>query len=262
MNPMHCDRAPKARRLLAAALLLLGGLAGSAAHAAQFSLNQTRVHLRAGHAVETLVLTNQEAQAVSFEVEVKRWRQDDQGAWQLVPSDALLVHPLILTVPAGQQARLRIGTLSPGVVDEEAYRVELQQLPGPAAEQAVQIQMLTRLSIPVFLQPPAAKAEPALDVAAIDGDSAQLTLRNTGSAYLAPRDAVLRVLDADGQRVHEHKLAVGYTLAGAQLRLSVPLPANVCTRAHRVELSLGQAVPPEIPPLEAPVADSARRCGR
>jgi fimbrial chaperone protein len=178
-----------------------------------------------------------------------------------VPTDALLVHPLILTVPAGQQARLRIGTLSPGVVDEEAYRVELQQLPGPAAEQAVQIQMLTRLSIPVFLQPQAAKAEPALAVAGIDA-TAQLILRNTGSAYLPPHDAVLRIFDADGQRLHEHKLAVGYTLAGAQLRLSVPLPASACARAHRVELTLGQAAPLEIPPLEAPVADSARRCGR
>lgn len=262
MNPMHRDRGPKARRLLAAALLLLGGLAGSAAHAAQFSLNQTRVHLHAGHAVETLVLTNQEAQAVSFEVEVKRWRQDDQGAWQLVPSDALLVHPLILTVPAGEQARLRIGTLSPGVVDEEAYRVELQQLPGPAAEQAVQVQMLTRLSIPVFLQPPAAKAAPALEVVAIDGDSAQLALRNTGSAYLAPHDAVLRVFDAGGQRLHEARLAVGYTLAGARLRLDAPLPASVCPRAQRVELTLGQATPQESAPLQAPVADSARRCAR
>ena len=63
MTPMHRDRGPRARRLLAAALFLLGGLAGTAAHAAQFSLNQTRVHLRAGHAVETLVLTNQEVGA-------------------------------------------------------------------------------------------------------------------------------------------------------------------------------------------------------
>jgi fimbrial chaperone protein len=228
------------------------------ASAAQFGLNQTRLHLSRGHAVETLVLTNQEDQAVSFEVEVKRWRQDEQGRWQLAPSDALLVHPLILTIPAGQQARLRVGSLSPNVAQEEAYRVELQQLPGAVAADTVQIRMLTRLSVPVFLQPPAAKAAPALDVRGIADRSLQLTVRNTGTAYLAPHDTTLRVFDAQGRSLHEGKLTVGYTLAGAQLHVATALPAGACARAARVELTLDKA----LPPLDAPIADSVRRCSR
>lgn len=245
------------RVLLVAAWLALGCAAGGAG-AAQFSLNQTRVHLHNGHAVETLVLTNAERQTVNFEVAVKRWRQDADGRWQLTPTDALVVHPLILSVPAGAQARLRIGTLSPSVADEEAYRVELQQLPDAVRNEAVQVQMLTRLSVPVFVQPPAAKPLPVLAVTTVDAAAAQLVVRNEGSGYLAPQDAKLRVVDAQGRSVHEGRLAIGYVLPGAQLRVVVKLPVGACTRAHRIELMLDKP----LPPLEASLAASVRQCGR
>lgn len=255
---MDIQRRPRARLALRACVCLLALCAAGLAGAAQFSLNHTRVHLHRGHAVETLVLGNEEAQPLSFEVEIKRWRQGPEGRWELSPSDALVVHPLILTVPAGGQARLRIGTLSPSVAAEEAYRVELQQLPATSADEAVQIRMLTRISVPVFVQPPAAKPELALTGVALEAAGVRLDLRNGGSGYQAPGDATLRVFDAAGQRLHESRLAVGYALAGAHLRLTAPIPAAACARAARIELALDAP----LRTLAAPVAAGVRRCGR
>lgn len=255
---MNSRRRQFARRVLLVAAWLALGCAVGVAGAAQFSLNQTRVHLHNGHAVETLVLTNAEQQTVNFEVAVKRWRQDADGRWQLTPTDALVVHPLILSMPAGAQARLRIGTLSPSVAAEEAYRVELQQLPDAARSEAVQVKMLTRLSVPVFVQPPAAKPQPVLAVTTVNATAAQLVVRNEGSGYLAPQDAKLRVVDAHGRSVHEDRLPIGYVLPGGQLRFVVKLPVGACARAHRIELTLDKP----LPPLEASLAASMRQCGR
>lgn len=246
-----------ARRALLAGAWLALCCAPGAVGAAQFSLNQTRVHLDARHPVETLVLTNQEARAVSFEVETRRWRQAPGGAWELEPSDDLLVHPLILTLPAGGQARLRIGSLSPAVAAEQAYRVELQQLPDAARGDGVEIRMLTRLSVPVFLQPSGAQPRARLEVAGLDGDGLRFDIANAGSAYLAPQPARLRVLDAQGRALHEAPLTVGYALAGARLAVTAAVPAAACARARRIELVLEEPTPP----LDAPIADSVRRCG-
>lgn len=252
----------KSQRRLARRALLAGAWLGlccatAVVGAAQFSLNQTRVHLDARHPVETLVLTNQETRPVSFEVETKRWRQDADGAWQLVPSDALLVHPLILTIPAGGQARLRIGTLAPAVAAEEAYRVELQQLPDAARSEGVEIKMLTRISVPVFLQPRDAQAKAALGATGIDPRGVRFVLANDGTGYFAPQEARLRLKDAHGRPLYEERIALAYALAGARLPVTAAVPAHACTRARRLELILDEASPP----LDAPIADSDRRCG-
>lgn len=239
-------------------LVAVGLLAGAVgfASAARFSLNPIRVHLGAGHPVETVVLGNQEDHPLSFEVQVKRWTQGADGAWTLEPSDDLVVHPLIVSVAAGGEARLRIGTLSPTTAGEQAYRVELQQLRDPAtAAEGAQIRMLTRISLPVFVQPRGAKAELALAVASPAAAKLGLSLRNAGSAYVPPGVATLRVLDGDGRVVHQGKLTLGYLLAGAQLPVATAWPAGACGRAARVELTTAEGAN-----LHADVPADLRRC--
>ena len=247
-----------ARALFAAAALAAAG----SAVAAQFSVNPTRVHLERERAVETVVLGNAQQQPLSFEVEVKRWTMAADGRWQLQPSDELVVHPLVFTVPPGGQARLRVGTLSTDAAGERAYRIELQQLPGEGAESGVQVELLTRVSVPVFVQPPGAEARPALSEPVLADGGLRLQLVNSGNHYLPPQQARLRLLDADGRPQHEAEVEVGYVLAGARLPLTVPaVPAAACARTTQVELQLqGDSLGTGRTVL-APLPPGARRCG-
>ena len=244
-------------RRFATAFLALGSLAlAGLASAAQFSLSMTRIHLDASHAVETVAFTNQEDKAVAFEVQVKRWRQAADGTWQLVPDDSsLVVHPLILRVEPGATQRLRVGSLSPTVSEEQAFRIELNELPDRNAKQINGIRMLARVSVPVFVQPAGAKSALAIVVDSLGTHDARLTLRNAGSAYSAPGEAKLRILDAAGKTLQEDPLTAPYVLAGAQSPMLVKLAGNACARAASVELVL-----PDAAPLAAPVAPGARRC--
>jgi fimbrial chaperone protein len=243
-----------ARAAAMAALGLMGCIAGFAS-AAQFSLSLTRIHLGASHPVETVVLANQEPRDLAFEVHVQRWHQKADGEWELVPSDALVVHPLILRVPEGGDARVRIGSLSPSVTAEEAYRVELQELPERTALAGGQIRMLTRVSVPVFVEP--AKAKPALSLSttAVASSGVDVVLHNGGTAYAPPSPAVLRVRDANGRSLHEANVTTNYVLAGAQWPLHAALPSTACARAATIELTVGDAAP-----IIAPVAPGTRRC--
>lgn len=240
---------------LCGAVGLLAGAVGLAS-AARFSVNLTRVHLGVGHPVETVVLGNEEPRPLSFEVQVKRWTQGADGAWALAPSNDLVVHPLIVTVAAGGEARVRIGTLSPGTAGEQAYRVELQQLRNPdGAAGGSQIHMLTRISLPVFVEPRGAKPALALDVVSPAAAKLGLSLRNTGSAYAPPGVATVRVFAGDGRVVHESKLTLGYVLAGAQLPVATAWAAGACRRAERVELTTAEGAT-----LRAGIPADLRRC--
>ena len=239
---MRSFRTRSAAAFVALGLLTLAGLAS----AAQFALDMTRIHLSAGHAVETMTVTNQEQTPLIFEVAVKRWRQDDKGDWQLVPEEGdLVVHPLIL----------RIGSLSPTVSAEAAYRIELTEVPDRTQQKAGSVMMRSRVSVPVFVQPPNPKAALALSVDSIDAHAVHLRLRNTGTAYSPPGEATFRIRDSTRKVLHEATLTPNYVLAGAQWPLEAKIPGNACTRAASVELQLAGAAP-----LVAELAPGTRRC--
>jgi len=245
----------RALRAVACACAAFAACVGTAA-AAEFSLNPTRVHLDRARAVETLVLGNADPLPLSFEASVKRWTMGADGSWELQPSDDLVVHPLVFTVQPGEQVRLRVGTLKPEAGVERAYRVELQQL--PRGSEGMAIEVLTRVSVPVFIQGPSRAPAAAVSVASFGAGGLQLTLANTGSQYLPPQDARLRLLDASGHSLAELPLTVGYVLAGARLPLPAqPVAASVCAQAAQVELEL----PESAGTLVAPLPGSLRRCG-
>ena len=243
-------------RRIATAFLALSGLSlAGLASAAEVGLSTTRIHLDASHPVETIGVTNRDAEPTSFEVHVQRWRQDADGEWQLVPDEGLVVHPLIVTMQAGETARVRVGSLSPSVAEEAAYRIELAELPDRAKQSSGTVRMLARISIPVFVQTKNPKAALGVSVDALQAHDARLVLRNTGTAYSPPQGGKLRIVDADGKTLQESDITTPYVLAGAQSPLASKLSGNACARAARVELVLDNAAP-----IAVPVAPGARRC--
>jgi fimbrial chaperone protein len=246
----------RSRTRAASAVLALTCIAGLAS-ASQFNVGITRILLGADHPVETEVLTNQEARDVSFEVHVTRWKQLADGTWDLQPTDALLVHPLIVRMPKDGQARIRVGTLSPSVATEEAYRVEFRELPDRTPAANGQVRMLTNVSVPVFVQPANAKADLSMTVAGIDTKTLDLAFRNDGTGFAPPAPAKLRILDANNRPLHDGDATTVYVLAGAQAPMHAQVPASVCARAASVELTIGNAKP-----LVAAIAPGVRRCVR
>lgn len=226
------------------------------ATAAQFTLAPTRVHLAPGQVAQTLVLGNEDEREVSFELSYQHWRMDVAGQWLLEDSDDLILHPQIVTVPGNGKAVIRVGTLRANVAQEDAYRIQMQELPGEHNAQGAAVTMLTRLSVPVFVQ--VAKPLLALELAdaALSADAVSVTLRNSGNRYLSPEDAQLIVRDGEGAVLHEDTLGVPYLLVGAQLRLTRPLPATACRSAQVIVLLFAEAKLE----LSVPVAAGNRQC--
>ncbi|PIQ38460.1 MAG: hypothetical protein COW59_01615 [Lysobacterales bacterium CG17_big_fil_post_rev_8_21_14_2_50_64_11] len=255
--PTRAAIAARVRLLVLALLAAPGVLVPFTALAAQFTLAPTRVHLAPGQVAQTLLLGNEDDREVSFELSYQHWRMDDAGQWLLEDSDDLILHPQIVTVPGNGRAVIRVGTLRSNVAQEEAYRIQMQELPGELGSQGVAVTMLTRLSVPVFVQ--VRKAQLALELAdpVLGADRIAVGVRNSGSRYLSPEDARLIVRDGAGTVLHEDTLGVPYLLVGAQLRLTRPLPATVCRNAQVITLLFAEAKLE----VSVPVVAANRQCG-
>lgn len=212
--------------LLVALACALGGV--TTLHAADFTVSPTRVELGERASTQTLTLGNPGERALGFEVDAQLWTQDEAGEWVLEPATDLVVHPRLLQIEPGGRATLRVGFLDAPPTGERAYRIHISQLPNPAGVPDGAVQMLTRVSLPVFVQ--ARPGQPELQLVSanwLDG-RLQLRLRNGGNRYQPPTPGVLRVLDAAGGEAARVERTLGYVLAGAPLVIEQDGLGNAC----------------------------------
>ena len=214
-------------------------LFASGGHAAEFQLTPTRVRLDPKHLVDTVVVGNSGTAPLRFEVSVKRWRMAPDGRWLLEPSDDLIVHPLLLDIAPGDRARLRVGQLSPSQDPAEIpYRIELdEQAIGPNESNGVR--MLTRISLPVFVEGGGSGAPAAsLQSPQWHGDALAFELHNGGDRYLPPQALDIQLRGANGTVLAKQSLQGNYVLAGATLPLRMHLPQALCDRANELRVHL------------------------
>ncbi|MCE5232341.1 MAG: fimbria/pilus periplasmic chaperone [Mizugakiibacter sp.] len=224
----------------AAAVLALGAGVGTAT-AANFSINPLRVELGSRHQAEMLLLHNDGTSPLRLQVETTRWTMDAAGAWQTVPTDELIATPLLLEIAVDGSAQLRVGTLAPVTETERAYRLLINELPGDddAADGQVHLRVLTRVSLPVFIEPAGAKVAPRLAGARFEQGRLRLDLANTGSRRMDPQTAGVTLLDANGHKLFAKDVSAGYVLAGATLPVQLAAPAEACRQARTVRVHLG-----------------------
>lgn len=144
-------------------LLICCALFAQPALAAGFQVLPTRAQLDAEQRVFALTLSNSSNRDASIQLELMEWSQPD-GQDQYEPTSELLATPPIFTVPAGERQIIRIGLRRPPERSKElSYRLFLQELPPPTPEGFHGLQVVLRMSIPVFVAPAAGAASHNLE---------------------------------------------------------------------------------------------------
>lgn len=209
----------------------------SAAAAATFSVNPTRVFLSASVRSSLVSLKNETDRPLRFQLSVVSWNQDANGQMQTAPTDDVVCFPTLLTLQPREERKIRVGvTTSPGDV-ERTYRLFVEELPpleGPETPGGVA--MLTKLGIPVFLQPARAVARAELRNLAVKDGRFRFDLRNTGTVFFLPQSVRIRALDGSGVSVADLKADAWYVLAGGVRSFDIELPAAACGRLRSLEV--------------------------
>ena len=189
-------------------------VAGHTICAQGLSVMPVNVFLSPGQKTATVSVTNSGEKPTSIQIRAYDWSQtkDDD---ELAASKLVVVSPPLITIaPATTQVVRLILRQSPAGNSEATYRLILDQIPGPNEPGVVQ--MVLRLSIPVFAAP-AAKAAPRVQFhLERDGEKLFLVGVNSGQSHEAIRDISVTV--SDGRKLNANSKASPYVLAGVTRR--------------------------------------------
>ena len=203
-----------------------------AVFASTFSVSPVQVNLSPGSPSALLTVGNDSQETLRFQVSAFAWDQDTHGRIVLSPTRDVVFFPMMLTLAPGERRRIRVGSTAPIAAIEKTYRIfveELPSAPGPADESAgTQIRVLTKLGIPVFVQPKEPKPETTVEIQGVSGDRIHFVVRNTGNAHLLLQDLRIHGTGSAGADVLDRTVQGWYLLAGRAWEFEQPLTAEEC----------------------------------
>jgi P pilus assembly chaperone PapD len=117
---------------------------------------------------------------------------------------------------------------------EKTYRVFVEQLPSAPRARQSGVRVLTRVGIPVYLEPPERKPDAEVSALAVQGRRVSFALRNTGNVRIRPD--LVRVVGRDGagEIVFDQPLSSWYVLAGGERLFEADAPQDGCERVRVV----------------------------
>ncbi len=223
------------RSAFLAALLVTLGLS-TVARATAVAIDPTRVHLSGKTHSQSLALRNSGAEKARFQVTAFTWQQSPTGEMQLTPTSDILFFPSLLEIAPGETRKVRVASDVPPETLEKSYRLFIDELPPPNANTTGAIRVLTRLGIPVFLQPSSPQAQPALAVELKRGHLL-ISLENRGNSYLLAQSVRLVARNAAGEVRLQQDLPAWYVLAHGKRLYDVPVDDALCQTLSQLSVS-------------------------
>ena len=156
-----------------------------AAFAGEFSVSPVRLDLGGVARSQLLAITNAGTVPARFLVRGAAWTMTEAGAVQLSDDDKLIVFPASFTVAPKATQNIRVGTDQRPGETEKTWRVVLEELPdaNAAGSAGATINVLSVISVPVFMAP--LKVSKAMEISWVghEGASAKVALANGGNMH-------------------------------------------------------------------------------
>lgn len=219
------------------------------APAATFTVNPTRVSLSAKARSALLTLKNTSDQPVRFQLDVVRWHQNEKGEMSFTPTTEIVFFPKLVTLAPRQERNIRLGTTLPSGSVERAFRIFIEELPPTAAAPAAsatapgEVRILTRVGIPIFVEPGQAREELAVGAPELRSGRARFELKNGGNVHAVPTS--IKVRGYRGPDVaFEQDVQSWYILAGGTREYDIVVPREACSTlsAIGVDVELARRV--------------------
>jgi fimbrial chaperone protein len=210
--------------LTRASLTALLASPGAVAQAASLQVAPVLVEVQAPAAAATLKLRNEGDRPLDAQIRIFRWTQVD-GVDTLTPTNDVAASPPLASLRPNTDYTVRIvRTAKEPVVNEESYRLLIDEIPAAAAAQTATVKIALRYSIPVFFTAPAVAA-PKLswDLQQRDKKPA-IVVSNAGSRRI--RLAKLKFTDGKGGTADFGDGLAGYVLGRSTRVFAVPAKAK------------------------------------
>jgi fimbrial chaperone protein len=253
---------PPLARLAATLGIALAVLSGAAwaAEASTFTVNPIKITLSDKERSTLLTVQNQSDEPLRFQVSVNGWSQSPSGEMVLSGTKDIVVYPSILTLAPGEQRKLRVGSTAAVTPNEKSYRIFVEELPPlQTAKKAAnsEVRVLTKMGVPVFLEPPGAVTRAAVENVSLSKGRLAFDVKNVGNVHFVAGKISVRAFGPSGEAVHSTEVQGWYVLAGTARHFDVEIPRQACGKATAVTVD----VPLEKGAANARIGTKPESCG-
>lgn len=248
----------RALLLIGSGLLLQAGTAGASA----FKVTPVRVTFN-GPSSTLLTLKNDSDEALRFQISAFAWSQDAKGGIQLGNTDDVTFFPALLTLQPGEERKVRVATAVSAKDVEKTYRIFFEELPPletPKEKAGAQVRILTRMGIPIFVEPDKGVAEGRVENAGVHGGHLQFDVRNTGNMHFAVQSVKVHGVDAKGEAVFDKQMEGWYVLPASPRSYDLEIPAAVCPKLKSITLEVQTDIAGTTEPIKATVDTPSGSC--
>lgn len=199
--------------------ILIGFTSPEAVSAASLRVMPTLLTFTAPASAGTLTLRNDGPRAISVQMRPFSWMQLD-GSDELQATRDVVVSPPIATLEPGVDYVVRVvRVVKRKVVGEEAYRILVDELPGPGLSTG-NVSVLIRYSVPAFFTAPSAARADVSWTLRPDASGVRIFAVNQGDRYL--RVANLKARLPQGATHSLRDGLVGYVLGRSAVLWRLP----------------------------------------
>jgi fimbrial chaperone protein len=233
---MSTDSSRKVLLALAVGAVLLRA---APAHSGNFAVNPVVASLTPRAPSTLLQMANSGKDPLRFELSSFSWSQGPEGQIVLAPTDDVIFFPQLFALNGGEKRKIRIGSVEPAADTEKSYRLFVAQMPSlDKGASATGVELLTRLSIPVFVEPAVVKKGGEIASASATGRTVSFQVRNTGNVHLVIEKATITGLNAAGVPAFTREAKGWYVLAGQSSNFSLMLTPEECGKAQSIEVAV------------------------
>jgi len=248
---MTQNKALRALLLVGSGLLLQAG----AAEGSAFKVTPVRVTFN-GPSSTLLTLKNDSDEALRFQIAAYTWSQDAKGGIQLGPTEDVTFFPALLTLKAGEERKVRVATAVTAKDVEKTYRIFFEELPPletPKEKAGAQVRILTRMGIPIFVEPDKGYAEARIENTKVQGGHLTFDVRNTGNMHFGVQSVKVHGVSAKGESLLEKEVEGWYVLPGTPRTYDLEIPAGVCAKLKTITLEVQTDIAGNTGPMKADV---------
>jgi fimbrial chaperone protein len=129
---------------------------------------------------------------------------------------------------------VRIGTATAVGEGEKSYRVFFEELPPADGELAAaarsQVRILTKMGIPIFVQPVKSYVSGAIEGLALEAGHVRFAVRNLGNEHFVLRAVRVKGVGASGDELFDRSLDGWYVLPRGTRVFDLAIPHELCAK--------------------------------
>jgi fimbrial chaperone protein len=218
-----------------------------------FTVTPVRIFLGQGTASALLTVRNDSTEPISFQISLRAWNQAPDGDMQLSDTKDLVFFPAMMVLQPAEEKKVRVGSaFRTAVSTERSYRIFFEELPPPQVTSTAtttaggaQVRVLTKMGVPIFIQPPAPVVKGELANVSVGDRSVSFDVRNAGNSFFIVNGATATGLSKAGATTFTKQQEGWYVLAGGTRHFQIAIPAEACASTDRIRLNVASSLSDE-----------------